>query len=65
MRYPADIEFGQDNLQPRKKIEDAVIDELREGALRRVMQATGHFVMMEKPEEFNRVLTSFLDRIKF
>jgi pimeloyl-ACP methyl ester carboxylesterase len=26
---------------------------------------TGHFVMMEKPEEFNRVLTSFLDKIKF
>jgi pimeloyl-ACP methyl ester carboxylesterase len=26
---------------------------------------TGHFVMMEKPEEFNRVLTTFLDKIKF
>jgi len=26
---------------------------------------TGHFVMMEKPEEFNRLLTAFLDRIKF
>jgi pimeloyl-ACP methyl ester carboxylesterase len=26
---------------------------------------TGHFLMMEKPEEFNRVLTAFLDKIKF
>ena len=26
---------------------------------------TGHFVMMEKPDEFNRVLTTFLDKIKF
>jgi sigma-B regulation protein RsbQ len=26
---------------------------------------TGHFLMMEKPDEFNRVLTSFLDQIKF
>ena len=26
---------------------------------------TGHFLMMEKPEEFNRVLTAFLDEIKF
>lgn len=26
---------------------------------------TGHFVMMEKPEEFNRLLTSFLDKIKY
>jgi pimeloyl-ACP methyl ester carboxylesterase len=26
---------------------------------------TGHFLMMEKPEEFNRVLISFLDKIKF
>jgi pimeloyl-ACP methyl ester carboxylesterase len=26
---------------------------------------TGHFVMMEKPDEFNRLLTSFLDRIKY
>jgi pimeloyl-ACP methyl ester carboxylesterase len=26
---------------------------------------TGHFVMMEKPEEFNKLLTAFLDRIKF
>jgi pimeloyl-ACP methyl ester carboxylesterase len=26
---------------------------------------TGHFVMMEKPEEFNRLLTGFLDKIKF
>lgn len=26
---------------------------------------TGHFLMMEKPEEFNRTLTAFLDRIKF
>jgi pimeloyl-ACP methyl ester carboxylesterase len=26
---------------------------------------TGHFLMMEKPEEFNRLLTAFLDRIKF
>jgi pimeloyl-ACP methyl ester carboxylesterase len=26
---------------------------------------TGHFLMMEKPDEFNRVLTSFLDKIEF
>jgi pimeloyl-ACP methyl ester carboxylesterase len=26
---------------------------------------TGHFVMMEKPEEFNRLLAGFLDKIKF
>jgi pimeloyl-ACP methyl ester carboxylesterase len=26
---------------------------------------TGHFLMMEKPEEFNRVLAGFLDRIGF
>jgi pimeloyl-ACP methyl ester carboxylesterase len=26
---------------------------------------TGHFVMMEKPDEFNRVLGEFLDKIKF
>lgn len=26
---------------------------------------TGHFVMMEKPAEFNAMLTSFLERIKF
>jgi pimeloyl-ACP methyl ester carboxylesterase len=26
---------------------------------------TGHFLMMEKPEEFNRLLTAFLDKIKF
>ena len=26
---------------------------------------TGHFVMMEKPDEFNRLLTAFLDKIKF
>ena len=26
---------------------------------------TGHFVMMEKPEEFNRLLTGFLNKIKF
>lgn len=26
---------------------------------------TGHFVMMEKPEEFNRMLTAFLDKIAF
>jgi pimeloyl-ACP methyl ester carboxylesterase len=26
---------------------------------------TGHFVMMEKPDEFNRMLTAFLDKIKF
>jgi pimeloyl-ACP methyl ester carboxylesterase len=26
---------------------------------------TGHFVMMEKPEEFNRTLQAFLDKIKF
>jgi pimeloyl-ACP methyl ester carboxylesterase len=26
---------------------------------------TGHFLMMEKPEEFNRLLTAFLDKIKY
>jgi len=26
---------------------------------------TGHFLMMEKPDEFNRVLTTFLDKIQF
>jgi pimeloyl-ACP methyl ester carboxylesterase len=26
---------------------------------------TGHFVMMEKPDEFNRVLSSFLDKVNF
>jgi len=26
---------------------------------------TGHFVMMEKPQEFNADLTGFLDKIKF
>jgi pimeloyl-ACP methyl ester carboxylesterase len=25
---------------------------------------TGHFLMMEKPEEFNRLLAAFLDRIE-
>ena len=27
------------------------------------MAGTGHFVMMEKPEEFNRLLTGFLEKI--
>lgn len=27
--------------------------------------ATGHFVMMEKPEEFNRLLEDFLPKVKF
>jgi pimeloyl-ACP methyl ester carboxylesterase len=26
---------------------------------------TGHFLMMEKPDEFNRLLTGFLDKIKY
>jgi pimeloyl-ACP methyl ester carboxylesterase len=26
---------------------------------------TGHFVMMEKPEEFNRLLKAFLEKVKF
>jgi pimeloyl-ACP methyl ester carboxylesterase len=25
---------------------------------------TGHFVMMEKPEEFNRLLSAFLEKVK-
>jgi pimeloyl-ACP methyl ester carboxylesterase len=25
---------------------------------------TGHFLMMEKPDEFNRLLSSFLEKIK-
>jgi pimeloyl-ACP methyl ester carboxylesterase len=29
------------------------------------LAGTGHFLMMEKPEEFNRVLAGFLDRIGF
>jgi pimeloyl-ACP methyl ester carboxylesterase len=29
------------------------------------MPSTGHFLMMEKPDEFNRMLTSFLNKIKF
>jgi pimeloyl-ACP methyl ester carboxylesterase len=29
------------------------------------MPGTGHFLMMEKPDEFNRMLTAFLDKIKF
>src|SRR5215510_7210311 len=38
MWYPADIEFSQHDLQARKTIEDAVIDELGKRALGRVMQ---------------------------
>jgi pimeloyl-ACP methyl ester carboxylesterase len=26
---------------------------------------TGHFLMMEKPDEFNRLLAGFLDKIHF
>ena len=26
---------------------------------------TGHFLMMEKPDEFNRILTAFVDRLSF
>jgi pimeloyl-ACP methyl ester carboxylesterase len=29
------------------------------------LAGTGHFLMMEKPAEFNRLLTSFLDKIDF
>jgi pimeloyl-ACP methyl ester carboxylesterase len=29
------------------------------------MPGTGHFVMMEQPEEFNRLLTSFLDGVAY
>jgi len=29
------------------------------------IEGTGHFVMMEKPDEFDRALTGFLDTIKF
>jgi pimeloyl-ACP methyl ester carboxylesterase len=29
------------------------------------VEGTGHFVMMEKPEEFNRLLTAYLDKIKY
>lgn len=29
------------------------------------LAGTGHFLMMEKPDEFNRVLTGFLGKIKF
>jgi pimeloyl-ACP methyl ester carboxylesterase len=26
---------------------------------------TGHFLMLEKPEEFNRLLLAFLDTLRF
>jgi pimeloyl-ACP methyl ester carboxylesterase len=26
---------------------------------------TGHFVMMERPEEFNRLLSAFLGKVKY
>ena len=26
---------------------------------------TGHFVMMERPEEFNRLLLAFLGKVKY
>jgi pimeloyl-ACP methyl ester carboxylesterase len=29
------------------------------------LPGTGHFLMMEKPDEFNRVLAEFLDKIEF
>jgi len=29
------------------------------------LSATGHFVMLEKPAEFNQRLAAFLDKIKF
>lgn len=29
------------------------------------IMGAGHFVMMEKPDEFNEVLTAFVDRLKF
>ncbi len=29
------------------------------------LAGTGHFLMLEKPAEFNRELTAFLDKIKF
>ena len=29
------------------------------------VEGTGHFVMMEKPDEFNRLLTAFLQKVKF
>jgi len=29
------------------------------------MAGTGHFVMMERPEEFNRLLTGFLGKVKY
>jgi pimeloyl-ACP methyl ester carboxylesterase len=29
------------------------------------LAGTGHFLMMEKPAEFNRLLAGFLDRIEF
>jgi pimeloyl-ACP methyl ester carboxylesterase len=29
------------------------------------MAGTGHFLMMEKPAEFNRALAEFLDKINF
>jgi pimeloyl-ACP methyl ester carboxylesterase len=30
-----------------------------------IIPDTGHFLMIEKPEEFNRLLKSFLDRQKY
>jgi pimeloyl-ACP methyl ester carboxylesterase len=26
---------------------------------------TGHFVMMERPEEFNRLLIAFLEKVRY
>jgi pimeloyl-ACP methyl ester carboxylesterase len=26
---------------------------------------TGHFLMMEKPDEFNRLVAAFLDKLQF
>ena len=38
MGYPTDIEFSQHDLQARKPVKDAIIDQLGEGALGGVMQ---------------------------
>jgi pimeloyl-ACP methyl ester carboxylesterase len=31
----------------------------------RQMPGTGHFVMMEQPQEFNALLAGFVDKIKY
>jgi pimeloyl-ACP methyl ester carboxylesterase len=43
---------------------EASITQLYPGAEYHQIPRTGHFLMMEKPDEFNALLTRFLDRIR-